>query len=331
MALMMDGDPDEHEQLVSVGDATDLPLVSMKVVQSIYNDITGKSEKLGKRYDDDAFQVRMADLEQLHHKMSQACEQYDIKALNVAITVSHVNDTTETFSSFDRFRLYNQSNTNAVQNVVVTYNVLMLLPKLNKPQSYEIMIRVASGVTSKSMMFRLPDMIVKVIGDGSGSYSIKYVDYLVARNLAMAVEGWFEALTRYSAPSWLKFARRYSEYFIPLAEYSMAFFMLWMVLRVTDAQLSLSADFRLLSQVLLISMSILFVSYRFGRFIGQKSQEAVTFVRDLGFIALNRGDDKEIASAEAANRRTLLKGALAVALEFLIATAAHFCALALSH
>src|SRR5688500_1816062 len=122
-------DDDEQEQLVSVGSAADLPPVSMKVVQSIYNDITGKSEKLTKRYED-SFQVRMADLEQLHHKISQACEQYDVKALNVAITVAHIDDTAETFSSFERFQLYNQSNTHAVRNVVVAYNLLILLPKL---------------------------------------------------------------------------------------------------------------------------------------------------------------------------------------------------------
>src|SRR5437868_5251977 len=114
------------EQLVELGE-TAAP-VSMKVIQSIYNELTGKTESLDRFYES-PFQVRFADFEQLDHKMRQCCEQYDVKALNVNVTVYHENDTSETFSSFERFRLYNTSNTHPVQSVVLKYNLLILLPK----------------------------------------------------------------------------------------------------------------------------------------------------------------------------------------------------------
>lgn len=324
---------DADDQLVTVGNAADLPPVSMKVFQSIYNDITGKTEKLEKSFER-AFQARMADFEQLHHKLSQACEQYDVKAFNVGVTVYHVNDTSETFSSFERFSLYNQSNTNAVESVVFTYNLLILLPKLGKPQSYELTIRVISGVAEKTTTtsFRIPILVLKLAADVGGSYSIKYVDYLVARNLATAVEGWFDALTTYEPPKWLQFVRKWSEYITPLTEYSIALFVLFLTLRVVGARLSGASDDLLhMAQLLLISASVLFISYRFGRYVGQKLYHTIYSIRDVGFVALNRGDEKAIASAEKANSRALTKGALAVGFEFIIAVAAHFTALALSH
>src|SRR5262245_41541221 len=88
--------------------------VSMTDLQAIYNEITGKSEERSKHYNS-AYRVSFTDLEQLHSKLEQACEQYSVESKTISVTIYHLDDTKETFSSFDRFRLYNKSSTSPVE------------------------------------------------------------------------------------------------------------------------------------------------------------------------------------------------------------------------
>ena len=67
--------------------------------------------------------------------MTQVCEQYNIEAQNTSVTVYHLDDTKEAFSSFERFRIYNQSATSPVESVVLKYNFLIVLPRTRKAQS----------------------------------------------------------------------------------------------------------------------------------------------------------------------------------------------------
>ena len=75
--------------------------VSMQVLQNIYNEITGGSEKLNKGYDK-PFCVEMTDIEQLNQKFEKVSEQYNILSKNCMVKVYHLNDTQEKFSSFKR-------------------------------------------------------------------------------------------------------------------------------------------------------------------------------------------------------------------------------------
>jgi hypothetical protein len=100
--------------------------VPVQLVQSVYNELTGKSETVGKTYKD-PFAIEYTDVEKLHHRISQFFEQYHICASNCSVTVYYVNNSKDVFSGFDRFRLHNAGSASAVESVLLKYNFLDLL------------------------------------------------------------------------------------------------------------------------------------------------------------------------------------------------------------
>jgi hypothetical protein len=57
-----------------IGESSNAKAISLQTLQGIYNELTGKSEEVGKSYTK-PFQMKFSDLDQLDHKISQACEQ----------------------------------------------------------------------------------------------------------------------------------------------------------------------------------------------------------------------------------------------------------------
>tara|TARA_R110001592_G_C13044445_1_gene739594 strand:+ start:809 stop:1237 length:429 start_codon:yes stop_codon:yes gene_type:complete len=123
----------DENQVVNIGD--NLP-VSMKIVQSIYNEITGKTERLSQTLRNN-HDITFNDLKQLNIKIRQLYEQYNVVSKNCAVTVFHVNDCKEQFSSFERFEIYDSSNTSPCENVRLEYNFLIVLPGTQKAQPYK--------------------------------------------------------------------------------------------------------------------------------------------------------------------------------------------------
>ena len=57
--------------------------VSFQVLQSIYNELTGKSEEVARRYDAPIC-VTLEDLTQLNHHIEQMCEPLHIQSKNLS-------------------------------------------------------------------------------------------------------------------------------------------------------------------------------------------------------------------------------------------------------
>src|SRR5690606_8611321 len=119
--------------------------VSIQVLQNVYHQLTAKTEDVSKAYDE-PFQLELKDLEQHDHRVNQCCEQYYLASSNCSVKVFYTSDTQETFSSFAKFRLFNAGSTSSVESVLLTYNFLIILPKLKKPQAYTLSIRIASPI-----------------------------------------------------------------------------------------------------------------------------------------------------------------------------------------
>ena len=103
----------EDNSSISVGNGR---MVSMQAIQDIYNEITGKTEKLSKSYRNDhktSFEV----IEQLNIKIYQLYEQYNIIEKNCNVTLYHIDDCKEVYSSFERFKLYDRSSTSPIENI----------------------------------------------------------------------------------------------------------------------------------------------------------------------------------------------------------------------
>ncbi len=312
-----------------IGEDAETQSVSLRTLQAVYNELTGKTEELSRHYDK-PFQVTFADLEQLNIKYTQVCEQYHIESSTTAVSVFHLDDTKEVFSSFERFRIYNTSATSPVEQVVLKYSFLIVLPKTRKPQTYTVEIRVVSRIAALRKLRRDAPPFVRVLGGQTAFVRVEYVDYMVARSLLAVTEGWFAGVPVAQGSAWFKSVRRHSEWFNQIGEYSMAGVTLFSVFRVLPSLVPATADPTALTRFLVGAVAMLFLAYRIGHLIGSKVEDALDSWEELAYLKLNRGDEVELASATRDNNRAIVKVVLGGIVTFLLGVIASLVANAIS-
>lgn len=300
-------------------------LVSMQLLQGIYNEITGKSEELTKGYDVD-FAITFPYLEQLHAKILQLHEQYSIQAHNESIAVYFYKDTRETFSSFERFRLFNNSSLSQVESVLIKYNFMICLPKTKKVQPYTISIRLASKITiAKKMEEDLPGAIrfLRVMGSQTARVTVQYIDYLVARNFMDAIDGWLQGLPKTNSSRCIKWLSHHSHYFPVVAKFSLGAVALICVLgtlpRFLPAQ---SVEPTMLAQAIVLSLTSIFALFSLGQLLGTLTEDALDEYYPLSYLSLTRGDQQQIENAQRRNKRKIAKAILGVIGTFILGVAA---------
>lgn len=287
--------------------------ISFQVLQSIYHELTGKSEELSQFYDE-PYIFTHNDFEQLNHRINQTCEQYNIRANNTNIKVYYTNDTNETFSSFDRFKIFNSGCTNAVESVLITYNFLVILPKTNLAQSYTISIRAASRISIEKKMrsdvpFNIPK-ILRIMGGRTGVVNIKYIDYAVARNLRSVVDDWFKTLHKSKTSSVFNFIRNKSNYFPLILRYSVGLFAAYSIFVAIPSFIPPTANLQDYAKFSLVALVSIFASYRIAHHLGNSVETSLDRWSELSFIDLTGADKKEIILAEKLNKRSLISAGL---------------------
>lgn len=309
-----------------IGESSNAFKVSLQTIQGIYNELTGKSEEVGKSYDK-PIRVVFADLEQLDHKISQACEQYNIKSGNCSITVYYVDDTRDHFSSFERFRLHNAGSTSPVESILIQYNFLVLLPKTKQAQSYTISIRLASRVAVMRRMerefFGPPPAIIRLMGNRTAVVEIKYVDYMVARNLLNLVDEWFRGLPiapEFPLVNWL---RPRSHYIPRFVRFATAIFVAYLVIGLLPVFIPRGST-DLLAFGLFTSYALLgaFSAYKISDFFGGLVEDAIDSWMEISYINITKGDANVIAKAERRNMLTVVKGIASFILSIIVAVVA---------
>lgn len=288
--------------------------VSIQVLQNVYHELTAKTEDVSKAYDE-PFQLELKDLEQLDHRVNQCCEQYHLASSNCSVKVFYTSDTQETFSSFAKFRLFNAGSTSSVESVLLTYNFLIILPKLKKPQAYTLSIRIASPIAIQerlrdgSIHFRMPK-IFRAMGTRTAMVTVKYIDYVVARTLLDTFDQWFKTAERAAIPAWWMWICRRS-HLLPIIGRYLTFSVACLVLMwslpafITATSTLLDLCYLVLSAVFGIS-----VAYQVANYLGKFSESSLDTWTALSFIALTSGDRKLIDKAKNANRRAVVSSGI---------------------
>lgn len=296
-----------------IGEGATRTSVSLQLLQEIYHELTGKSEDVSNYYNE-AFHVVHSDFEQLHHRIGQACEQYNICANTYSIKAYYINDTQDTFSSIERFRLFNAGSTSSVESVFLTYNFLILLPKLHQPQSYTLSIRIASRIAIEKKMrhdipFNFPK-ILRVMGGRTAVVTVKYIDYVVARNLLNVVDEWFNTLSQERPSKYWKFIQRRSEKIPLITRYLAAFVITLLILVNLPSFVSSNATLLEFARFWLCASAGLFAAYKLAHHIGSAAETSFDKWSELSYISLTSGDKKEIQEAEARNKSSIRVGCI---------------------
>lgn len=285
--------------------------VSIQVLQDIYHELTGKSEEVSKSYDD-AFHVVANNLKQLNYRISQTMEQYRVCSENCSVNVFYVNDTKDTFSSFNRFEAFNAGSSSSVESVLITYNFLLLLPKIQQPQSYTVSVRIASPVAIQRKMsddfFQVPKILRLMGGPRTAVVSVKYVDYAVARTLLNTIDEWFQALPKSHSGFLWKFVRRNTDWIPLITRYVAGAGVTGLMIGIAPHYISQGSTLLELGQFLLVSGMCIFGAYKLAYHLGSAAEDSIDRWTDLAYVCLTDGDQKELQLAQSRNRGAIIWG-----------------------
>lgn len=145
---MNDGNSSDVGGLVRVGTGSKAASLGLQQVQQIFHEITGKTDTLSKRYQVN-FKIDADDLVQLHERLRQAVEQYNVKAHNCSVTVHFIDDNRQQFQSFESFRLMSASSTACVESVHIKYDLLIIPTLTQALQTFELQIQLTSRVAAE--------------------------------------------------------------------------------------------------------------------------------------------------------------------------------------
>jgi hypothetical protein len=291
-------------------------LVSMQTVQHIYNEITGRTEELARSYRINHC-VSFDDLRQLHMKICQMYEQYNIVARNCSVTLYHHDDQKQVFSSFERFELFDRTTLSPVENIRIEYNFMIVLPQAKKPQPYVIEINIhsrAAIVQRARLETVVPSgMFLEVITERTAHLEIKYVDYTVARNFQVAIDNWFRGLKQLPDYSWLKPIQRWSDHLPVLLKILSIAVYLYTCVNIFLPPLS---NVSVSGGTLYLAGTITFggvslLSLAIGR-IGSILGGAIRRIKPLSYLNLTRGDENALAGLRSENRHSVRKGLISL-------------------
>ncbi|WP_313952799.1 hypothetical protein [Accumulibacter sp.] len=286
---------------------------AFKVAQALYNTVTGKTEKLSKRFSEN-YKIELNDIFQLHFKLGQMCAQWNVIESNENITIHHVDDNKETFSSLDRFKVYDQSQTSPIESIVYEFNVLVQLQNTPKPQPYRITVRLGSkaAIYQKARMEIPSSMFIRFFRGGAINVDIDYVDYVVARNMLSTVDSWVSTVAFTQKNKVLNFLQSKSHLFTDVSSFLLLMVSLVTCVSIVSSVLSPDNNNQVLAKFLLITSGFVVSSFILGKAFGGILENAVDSLSEVSYIKINVGDKRVIQAVESSNIRSLIKGALSL-------------------
>ncbi len=201
MSDVMDGSAGGTDKVINLGKGDASRQISFQLAQDFYSEITGKSEEIEEDYRDPVVITRH-DIEQLNHYVHQTLEQYQVASCSYNISVKYIKDSSERYSSIERFSIHAERKGKAVENVTLVYRVLILLPKIDRPQEYKISIVLRSREAEVESMRE--DLILLKYGfpilfferSTTVSFRIEFIDISVARAIMGSLDRWKDGLEK---------------------------------------------------------------------------------------------------------------------------------------
>jgi len=233
------------------------------------------------------------------------------------VTLYHVDDCKEIYSSFERFRFGDKSSLSSVENIRLQYNFLILLPKTNRPQPYKIDVDIHSRAAIKQKASKehgTPRRIMLIVASRTAILEIEYIDYTVARNFRTAIDSWFNGLEQSKESKTLNFIQDNSHNISLITRYLSALFICAYFFSQSSNWLTSVSSIEQLFKIAVVAFGTVFiVSGIAGRF-GSEIGRSIDSIQPLSFLNITRGDQKAISELEDGNKKNRRKSFLNIVL-----------------
>ncbi|MGM0953783.1 MAG: hypothetical protein ACQEW7_12490 [Pseudomonadota bacterium] len=314
---------DDREINIEVGSNGENSPIPMKLYQSLYHQITGRTEKIKKSYSNNLL-MKFEDIEQLHYKISQICNVHDVIARNENITIFYEKDTKDTFTSFERFKRYNSNQTSATVNVVLKYNFSIKIPETQKPQEYTVTIKLINRIAAIRKIREeappfLPGHIFNSLAENIAEINVEYVDYVVARQFIEAFSEWIKGVQSEPKTKTINTLKRYS-FIIPKA--------IPIILSVIFGYFAVSSipD----QEIININQALKYIAiYGIGIYLivtisstaGHIIENSIDTHQSISYIKLNKGDERLIEESNTGRALRITKFVIGCALTIMLGVA----------
>ena len=325
---MNDGNSSDVGGLVRVGTGSKAASLGLQQVQQIFHEITGKTDTLSKRYQVN-FKIDADDLVQLHERLRQAVEQYNVKAHNCSVTVHFIDDNRQQFQSFESFRLMSASSTACVESVHIKYDLLIIPTLTQALQTFELQIQLTSRVAAERRIRNmdgppLPRILHVLLTGTTGVISVKHVDHTVARTLLDTADRWLTSCKHEKPGSFVQLLKRHSHWAPLICQYGISFIGAVALVHELPKYVTPASYADQLAMFLLMAVFISYAFVRSGWHLGNWIEDSLDAYHPLSYIKLTRGDESEIQAAEKRTHHGIVSGTVAFFAALIEAVSAKF-------
>lgn len=260
--------------------------VPVSAYQAIYHKLTSKVEKLRECFDS-AYEITVGDICHLDTMLNQAIVHLNPQAINSSIEISFRKDEGQTFSSIEKFQIYNFSTQKPTEVIEYQFDFFAILPVEIKEvedivQRFKLTIKIDQDFIEEDEK-DLPWIYRTFISGRNINLNIEYSDYAVARNMQVCVQDWVKSLPQKSSGKMFNFLESKSEFisaFMPFA-FSAAFFI-----GIDNRQVNANNAFHSLS----VSFALSIISFAVGRFFIVQFFRQLAQIKPQTFIIITSGD-----------------------------------------
>ncbi len=301
------GGNDPEVVRISSGEGSE---ISLKTYQDIYHQITGKTEEIRKRYKD-SICIEYSDIEQLHIKITQLYDVFDVVASNESVILYYEKERKEQFTSFEKFRAFNSSCTSPVSNIVLKYELSIIPAKLKKPQEYSITIRLSSRVTQlRELKADAPPFmhgpLIIMIASETAEIRVEYSDYVISRSFIEAFDEWIKGCKKSNENNFVKWLQRYSHFIPPVGKVVVTLLYGYFIYAAIDPVLGSEPSLVLFARFIVFSSVTIVIAINLTHLALRMTERAIDSYSFVSWIKLNRGDEQVINESSISRIRNIV-------------------------
>jgi hypothetical protein len=285
------------------------PRVPVSLYQAVYHQITGRTEEITKRYDDNLL-ISFRDIEELNTKIEQINGVHTVVASNQTVTLFQEGDRKQQFTSFDRFRRYNSNTSSPSTVLVLKYDFSIRPSSSERTQSYVITIKLFSRIgvaTAIKQADNMHNLIIAAITDSVAEIKVEYADYVIARTFLEAMDDWVNGCDSNPKNRIIRWGKRNSHFFSPVLRVAAAFLIIVFAYKSIPDFFSSPGEPSVFAKFAVIYFGALHLFMAAGAGIGRMSERLVDNYIELSYLDLTKGDSILRKRHEESTRKTIFK------------------------